>query len=131
MRTSQLIVATVLAASFFSISEDVKHAPTLQSCVGDVNLWSSQISNFPEPNVDQLRNGLKPLTIHEIEGRTKSLGDCVNAYPVLGKERNGDLSAAMTLSSFYDSEMQMRYFDFIYRHGMLSKFTEEDDAGQR
>jgi hypothetical protein len=41
------------------------------------------------------------------------------------------LSTAMTLSSYYDSEIQLRYFDFILRHGMLDKFTEEDEAGQR
>jgi hypothetical protein len=128
----QLTLAPVLIAlSVLAVPQDVKHAPTLQSCVGDINLWSSQIQNFTEPTYDQVREGLKAITMHEIEGRTKSLATFVSAYPMLGKGQDGNLSAAMTLSSYYDTEMQVRYFDFLYRHEMLNKFTEEDEAAQQ
>jgi hypothetical protein len=69
--------------------------------------------------------------MREIDGRLRSLGDCVNAYPVLGKGSAGNLSAAMSLSSYYGDEEQGRYLDFIVRHGMVNKFNEEDDAGLR
>jgi len=31
----------------------------------------------------------------------------------------------------YVQEIETRYFDLIIRHGMSSKFDEEDAAGQR
>src|SRR5437879_4511255 len=131
MKIRQVVIVTVTTISIaVAGAQDVKHAPTVSSCVGDINLWSSQIPAFPEPNYDQWRGALKSMTLHEIDGRTSSLTDCVNAYPVLGKGQNGNLSVAVTLSNYYGLETQMRYFDFIYRHGMLSKFTEEDEAGQ-
>lgn len=126
-----LIAAVLIVIAVPAIPQDVKHAPTLSSCVGDINLWSSQIPGFPEPSYDQWRGALKSLTLHEIDGRVSSLTDCVNAYPVLGKGQNGNLSVPVTLSNYYGLETQVRYFDFIYRHGMLSKFTDEDEAGQR
>ncbi len=132
MKSCQLaIAALVFAIAVVAVSQDVKHAPTFQSCVGDINLWSSQIPGFPEPSYDQVRSGTKSLTVHEIDGRRKSMGECIGAYPVLGKGQTSDLSAAMSLNSYYDDEVEMRYFDFLNRHGLINKFNEEDQAGQR
>jgi hypothetical protein len=132
MKKWQLAIAvSVFAIAILALPQDVKHAPTLQSCIGDINLWSSQISGFPEPSYDQVRGGTKSLTMHEIDGRRESMGDCVSAYPVLGKGKSGDLSAVMSLSSYYGTEVEMRYVDFLNRHGLLTKLNEEDKAGQR
>ncbi len=125
------VSAVTLSLAIAALPQDVKHAPTLQSCVGDINLWSSQIPGFPEPSYDQTRSGTKSLTMREIDGRTKSIAECVSAYPMLGTAQSGRESAALTLTSYYDGEKEMRYFDFLVRHGMLSKFNEEDEAGQR
>lgn len=131
MKTLQGAIVVLVALSGFAVPQEIKHAPTLQSCVGDINFWSSQIPGFPEPSFDQMRGGLKSLTMQEMDGRTSSLTDCVNAYPNLGKGQNGDMSAALTLSFYYGTEEQVRYFDFLHRHGMLNKFNEEDAAGER
>lgn len=131
MKNWQLAIGVALFALATVFSQEVKHAPTIQSCIGDINLWSSQIPGFPEPSYDQVRSGTKALAMREIDGRLRSLGDCVNAYPALGKGTSGNLSAVMSLSSYYSDEEQARYLDFLVRHGMLNKFNEEDDAGQR
>jgi len=125
------IVCAAAAATTPGVAQDVKHTPTLQSCAADINLWSSQVPGFPEPSLDQIRAGLKALTQGEIDGRVTSLGNCVSAYPSLGKGQGGNLPAATTLGNLYGLETQARYLNFIYRHGMLRKFTEEDEAGQR
>lgn len=132
MRTfSMLSLALVAVVSLIAAPQAVKHAPSLQSCVADINLWSSQIPGFPEASYDQWRGGFKSMTLREIDDRTSSLTDCVNAYPPLGKGQNGNLSVAVTISNYYGLETQARYLDFIYRHGLLRSFTEEDEAGKR
>jgi hypothetical protein len=129
MRIWLLAASAILVTT--TVSQEIKHAPTLQSCIGDINLWSSQIPGFPEPSVDQLRAGTKSLTMHEMDGRTASLAECSSAYPQLGKPQSGDLPANVTLLMYYDDEQNMRYSDFLLRHGMLEKFKEEDNAGRR
>jgi hypothetical protein len=131
MRIWQVAIGAVVAIIVVAAAQDVKHAPSLTSCVGDINLWSSQLPGFPNPSSDQMRSGLKSMPLRELDGRTSSLTDCVNAYPALGKGQNGDMSAAVTLSFYYGLETQTRYMDFIFRHGMLKKFNEEDEAGER
>jgi hypothetical protein len=130
MKTWRFAAGAVMVASLAS-SQGVKHAPTLQSCVADINLWSSQIPGFPESGLDQIRTGMKSLTMKEIDGRVSSLGECVNSYPMLGKPQAGDLPAIITLLSFYDSEKELRYINFLHRHELLGKLKEEDAAGLR
>jgi hypothetical protein len=108
----------------------VKHAPTLQSCSADINLWSAQISGFPRGNLDQIRAGTKSLSLKEIDGRTRALIDCSRAYPVFLTGEHG-VSAAVALVDLYGTETGIRYMDFLARHEMMAKFYEEDQAGQR
>jgi hypothetical protein len=132
MKNWQLaIVVVIFALAVAAVPQEIKHAPTLQSCVADLNLWTSQIPGFPESNLDQVRSGTRPVTMQEIDGRISSLGECMNAYPVVGRSVGGNMSAAMGLLSCYDVEKESRYVDFLHRHGLLDKFKEEDAAGQR
>jgi hypothetical protein len=41
------------------------------------------------------------------------------------------MPATTSLLVFYDQEVESRLFNFIERHGMLKKFTEEDESGKR
>jgi len=59
------------------------------------------------------------------------MNECVQSYPILQKNRPGELPAALSLVSFYEGEIQVRYVNFLSRHHLLDKFTEEDNAGVR
>jgi hypothetical protein len=48
----------------------------------------------------------------------------------LNQARSGEL-AASALTTDYELELQQRLFDFLDRHGLLAKFTEEDEAEKR
>ncbi|HXY09344.1 MAG TPA: hypothetical protein VEI52_15990 [Terriglobales bacterium] len=123
-------VGIVAVAATVALAEP-KHAPTLESCIADVNLWSSQIPGFPDATLDQVRSGTKGLTMHEISVRVSSISDCVAAYPMIGQGQKGSLSAATTLIMFYDYELKIRYSNFLVRHNMLDTFNDEDQAGVR
>jgi hypothetical protein len=59
-----------------SMSQEVKHAPTFQSCAADLNLWTSQIPGWPNPSVEQSRGGTKNLTVQEMRGRVLAVSEC-------------------------------------------------------
>lgn len=128
---TKLLVACVLALSMSAIPQEVKHAPTLDSCAADLNLWISQIPGWPTSTGVQDQEGTRSLTAQEITKRGAYLNDCGQAYPVLNKNRPGELSAIASLGLIYESEIQRRLFHFLDRHGLSEKFTQEDEAGKR
>jgi len=128
--TLAVSVGLVAVAATVALAEP-KHAPTLQSCIADVNLWSSQIPGFPDATLDQVRSGTKGLTMHEISVRVSSISDCVVGYPMIEQGQNRSPSAATTLIMYYDDELEIRYSNFLMRHNMLDTFNDEDQAGVR
>jgi hypothetical protein len=128
MKNWQLPIAAVLVvAAATATPQDVKHAPTIESCVADINLWSSEIPTGWDPGA-----ALKSLTANEIQGRRRELTECEASYPMLGRATtSGSSSNAERLQFNYEIEMETRFIDFLKRHDMLDKFKQEDQAGQR
>jgi len=112
-------------------AQQVKHTPTFESCDADVNLWLSQIPGRPKPTVEQVQEGTKSLTVDEMGKRISHLIDCAQAYPDFQKYRLGELSALESVGRFYELELRTRLFHFIDRHGLTTRFYEEDEAGKR
>jgi hypothetical protein len=129
--SSKLLIASIFTFATFAFPQEIKHAPTFQSCNADLNLWASQIPGFPTSTVEQDRDGIKPLTTHEMINRTSYLNDCGQAYPGLNKNRPGELSALFSLGLIYEQEIQRRLFHFLDRHGLSDKFAQEDESGKR
>ena len=127
------LILLCLSGSLGAVQTDtpVQHAPTLQACEADFNLWSSQIKGFPTSTTEQDQEGTKLLTVTQIVSRLSYLDDCSRAYPVLSKNRPGELSALFSLELIYVQEIQKRQLDFLSRHGLTEKFYAEDDAGMR
>lgn len=128
---TRLLLACVFASSMFAIPQEVTHAPTLDSCTADLNLWTSQLPGWPTSTGEQDQEGTRSLTAHEITKRAAYLNDCGQAYPGLNKNRPGELSALASLGLIYESEIQRRLFRFLDRHGLYEKFTQENAAGKR
>jgi hypothetical protein len=121
----------ILVVCVNAVPQEVKHAPTLQSCVADLNLWTSQIPGWPNPSAEQAREGTKPLTVQEMNGRGLSVSNCASAYPALYRGKSNELSPALSLTTLYDGEIQERLMNFLDRHNLLGKFTLEDESGKR
>lgn len=129
--TLALCAAITLMISVVAVPQDIKHAPTLESCVADLNLWTSEIPGYPDATLDQVRSAISSLTTHELEGRRKSLGECALSYPVLANSKRNEISATQSLTMYYETETEIRYSHFLLRHNLLDKFRAEDVAGQR
>jgi hypothetical protein len=112
---TRLLIASVLAFTIFAIPQEIKHAPTLESCTADLNLWTSQISGFPTSTAEQDQEGTKSLTVHELTNRVTYLNDCAQAFPALNKNRPGELSTLASLSFIYESEIHRRLYHFLHR----------------
>jgi hypothetical protein len=128
---TRLLLPSVLVLTMLAASQEMKHAPTLQSCEADLNLWSSQIPGYPTSTSEQDQEGTKSLTVHEMTDRLSYLNDCSLAYPAFNKTRPGEMSALFSLSWVYVQEMHRRYLHFLDRHSLSAKFYEEDEAGKR
>ena len=128
-----LAALTLILAVFVTPApQEVKHAPTLQSCTADLNLWTSQIPGWPKPSTEQIREGTKTLTVKEMQDREVYIGDCANAYPAeVNRPKNDGVSASLYLIMVYDIEIEERLFGFLRRHSLLDKFTAEDETGKR
>ena len=127
-----LAALTLITAAFITPApQEVKHAPTLQSCTADLNLWTSQIPGWPKPSTEQIREGTKTLTVKEMQEREAYIGDCASAYPEINRAKNDGVSTGFYLIMAYDIEIEERLFGFLRRHSLLDKFTAEDEAGKR
>ena len=121
----------ILAAFITPAPQEVKHAPTLQSCTADLNLWTAQIPGWPTPSTEQIREGMKSLTVKEMREREVYVGDCASAYPEIKRAKNNEVSTSLYLIMVYDIEIEERLFGFLRRHSLLDKFTAEDETGKR
>ena len=128
---TQLLLASVFVLSMLATPQEIKHAPTFQSCQADLNLWTSQIPGFPTSTAEQDQEGTNSLTVQEMTNRLSYLNDCALAYPVFSKNRPGEFSALFSLGLVYESETKRRLYRFLDRHGLSDKFTQEDEAGKR
>jgi len=98
--------------------------------MADLNLWTSQIPGWPNPNSEQAREGTKALPVQEMRGRVISLGHCSNAYPALNRSKPNELSPWFSLTTVYQGEIEERLMNFLDRHNLLVKFTLEDESGK-
>ena len=131
MHKAIALIVSVFVLTAVTIPQEVKHAPSLQSCEADLRLWASQLEGWPNPSMDQIHAGTKSLTFDELAGRMFSISKCEESYPILQRSKSGELSFPTTLVSYYKLEETERYIDFIVRHNLASKFKEEDQAGMR
>jgi hypothetical protein len=126
-----LLLISVFAFAASAVSQGIKHAPTLESCSADLNLWTSQIPGFPTSTAEQDQAGTKALTVAETTSRLSHLDECSRAYTALNKNRIGELSELFSLELIYVQEIQIRRLHFLSRHGLTAKFYEEDETGKR
>src|ERR1700687_389322 len=114
-----------------AVPHEIKHAPTLQSCSADLNLWSAQIPNWPDPSPEQLHEGVKTLTVEEMSRRVLYLSDCIKAHPVLQRSKPDEPPTYFSLFMFYNGESGDGYLNFLVRHNLFFKFKQEDETGKR
>jgi hypothetical protein len=134
MKTIEVSLLFLISGLFISTptlwaAENAQHAPALQACEADFDLWASQIPGFP--NLEHIDEGTKSVTVKEMATRVSSLNDCTSAYPALNESNPGQLSAFTSLIMIYTLELQSRYSNFLDRHDLKTKFLEEDAAGER
>lgn len=111
--------------------QEVRHAPTLEACAADMNLWRGEIPATSDIN-NSIRTGTKNLTVKGMQKRIEYIQDCASAYPQL--LQSGDSSRVpltVSLVIEYRTEITQRLTDFLERRDLWSKFLEEDDAGKR
>jgi hypothetical protein len=60
-------------------SAEIKHAPTLEACAADINLWVSELQQWPKETSEQARKDLEPLTYADLADRSVYLNDCTQA----------------------------------------------------
>jgi hypothetical protein len=109
-----------------STQQKSEPSPTVEQCRSDIDSWLADRWNTSR------------LSFLKIQARTVELGACGATYHQLlrWKENPSDTSPGKTsdleaLESIYDGETNLRYSSFIDRHGLLSQFYEEDEAGKR
>ncbi len=119
-RIKILLVAGIILWITFRIAspQEVKHAPALEACVADANLWVSEVENG-------LNQGRIPpqLTWKQLVARQSYLMDCQQAYPK--HQWSNDLNYV------YEMEQAEREMKFIVRHKLFDQFIKEDEAGER
>jgi hypothetical protein len=129
MRKFALIL--LLALPTLTAPQEMQHAPTLESCLADINLWSSQIEPRLNPSEEQIHAATKVLTFAELQARLQYLGACTGAYPQLLDAPKRKMSWAASLAYDYDIEQDQRLMDFLDRHHLGPQFLSEDRAGKR
>jgi len=109
------IAATVLLFASLAVSQEIKHAPTVEQCRADQRLWLGKVEN--DPSVASV--GYKEL---------KSWGNemlyCESVDPdYYNRYYNTDAEIAFVKLG--------RLIDFLDRHNLRDQFDAEDAAGKR
>lgn len=124
----RVILCLMLLAVGAAAQED--HAPTLQQCVADLNLWRSEANvQSAAGDLEILRRHLHDVTAMQLLDRTIEMERCGLAYRYgLGGE---NLKNLQSLDNVYDIELLNRLHHFLVRHDLVGKFHAEDKAGMR
>jgi len=100
--------------------------PNLSQCNGDITAWLDD------------RLNMSRLAMREIHLRSIELAECGSTYYQLLRWKEeptasspGKMSDLEAIEGLYDSELGYRYDSFLSRHGLLTQFYAEDDAGKR
>ncbi len=139
-KTAAVLILAVLAFPFSTVSQQVEQPLSMETCVADLNTWSSGLDGIPFG--DQVRSALKPLTQKEMLRRVGILNYCeassltqMKAVPVAQRASLDKLGISsggiQLLRENYMFERSVRYFDFVVRHKLLDQFDREDELGER
>jgi len=143
--TKRIFTMFVVLAAFVggTNSQESKSAPTLEVCNAQVNLWVVQM-DISRPYGPEVRKVLNALTSKDILDREELITDCMSrdlnelrivphgSQRAAKAEKSGiRLDEALTLLRLYSMEQRTRYLNFIARNKLMSKFDQEDQAGER
>src|SRR5437879_13405096 len=139
-KTVAVLIWAVLAIPVSTVPQQAEQAPSMETCVADLNSWSSGLDGIPFG--DQVRSALKPLTQGEMFRRLAILNYCeassltqMKAVSIERRESSDKLGISsgriQLLRENYMSERSVRYFDFVVRHKLLEQFDREDESGER
>ena len=104
-----------------SLTGQVEHAPTVAQCQADQRLWLAQA----EDNVGTNKDGdTLPPSYNTLSEWRREMQNCVDVDPENRRSYSNTESELVVV-------LKRRLGDFIERHGMWSKFLEEDAAGKR
>ena len=107
----------LVCVSFNSLgSQEVKHAPTVECCRADQQLW---LAKLEQPN-----DGTATVGYNELSGWFREMKDCRKVDP------DSELSYYNTTGEI-NSELIMRLVRFLGRHHLWDQFLAEDAQGKR
>jgi hypothetical protein len=135
MKTRYKLGAVVLGLALSQISHPQAntqgdHAPKLDQCQADLNLWTSQIVDYTKADRAKITLGtpnntvVMKLSMRQIEQRMIELGDCASVDSSQSHEYYYE-------ARHYMRAFQDRYESFVERHGLVQQLYKEDDAGLR
>jgi len=105
----------VLLFASLAVAQEVKHAPTIEQCQADANLWSVQSLEETDR-----------LSVLTLEARWKEMYDCKR----LDSSRDQRSVYEMVMHNSI-SDQEVRMVHFLERHHEWDQFVVEDAAGKR
>ena len=123
------LIVVLLCVTTAGIAQTTDHAPTLEQCTADINLWHARLGGGN--NWDSIKAGTQDLTVETMETRKREIGVCALAYPKLAVAGPGEDSYIKVISDTYDEVISRRLEAFLTRHRLYDKFLEEDRQGLR
>jgi hypothetical protein len=122
-------LALLLAMSHVGVSQD-DHAPSVETCRADKNLWADQITEYEYAEADYITKGLPNrtfiigLTYNQLNIRPREMGQCAVVDTPMEAAYN-------QLLSRYSNARDDRFKFFVERHNLKKQMIAEDAAGKR
>lgn len=113
MKTTAALAVAVLFLIAVSSAQD--HAPTVEQCRADKNLWWDQFDT---------REAVSKLSAKKINKRSDEMRDCA----VVDEENQ---HSYLQLAGMFQMEYELRLLDFVTRHHLMAQFVAEDADGKR
>ncbi|MGH9595507.1 MAG: hypothetical protein ACRD3K_01800 [Edaphobacter sp.] len=130
MKLSNALIFTTFLFTVFRLGLAQDHAPSVEMCRADRNLWADQMTEYEYAETDYINKGLPNrsllmgLTYIQLNNRAFELGQCAVVDVVSDSEYNH-------LVSRYSSARDDRFKFFVKRHNLYKQMLTEDTAGKR
>jgi hypothetical protein len=128
-----LVLCVVLGVTTLAIEPQAAvqdHAPTVEQCVADMRLWSSQMTDYWIADTARMKSGtpnkseVMGLTIRQLSERSSEMLECISVDPSGRDDYKQEASE-------YNAAYNDRFERFIVRHHLMDQVLKEDKAGIR
>jgi hypothetical protein len=127
-KMKRFVVLIALLGGSLVNAQEIEHAPTVEQCRADANLWKAQLEEYKKASeTDRLDTTVSHLTIFQLGDRLNEMSQCVE----VDQPWNDHSRDYLNLNDSYTDIVNHRYYRYLVRKHLMDDVFREDRQGLR